>query len=168
MFQTALVSSKMSGGQIIWLACRYFCGRACFPPQQLPWGSLLTLIRKGIPLSMTSYAVFHMPQISYKYCWASNAEIYLSSKSTFFKCQILFDYYYFLSPDSDSEFTSVEFGFPWIWLWLIATACEGSFLTCLIPIVTEMKVVSSLPETKDGRAWGPEPTTSHTVLMRKG
>jgi len=32
----------------------------------------------------------------------------------------------------------------------------------------ETEVLSSLPETKDGRAWGPSPTTSHTILTKKG
>lgn len=35
------------------------------------------------------YAVRNMPGISYKYRWASEAEIYPSTESTFLKCQIL-------------------------------------------------------------------------------
>lgn len=66
-----------------------------------PRASPLALLSKVCHSAWRRSAALHLPRTAYKYCWPSDAEIYLSTEGAFLKCQILFDYYYFLSPASD-------------------------------------------------------------------
>lgn len=55
----------------------------CSSPYQLLGEALLALMKKVFLSVRQSCVAFSMPGISYKYCWASEAEIYPSTESTF-------------------------------------------------------------------------------------